>query len=140
VFAGVGERTREGNDFYHEMIGRVSSTKTRCRNSKVAMVYGQMNGAAQSPACALTGLTMAEYFRDEVREDGGKGRDVLFFRGQYYRYTSPARKCRRSWVACPPRGTAQLAEEMGVCRNASPPPRPDPSPRFRPCTCPRTDT
>ena len=74
VFAGVGERTREGNDFYHEMTeGGVID--------KVALVYGQMNEPPGSRLrVALTGLTMAEYFRDE-------GRDVLMFIDNIYRYT-----------------------------------------------------
>jgi F-type H+-transporting ATPase subunit beta len=74
VFAGVGERTREGNDFYHEM-------KDSNVLDKVAMVYGQMNEPPGNRLrVALTGLTMAEYFRDE-------GRDVLFFVDNIYRYT-----------------------------------------------------
>ncbi|OQX45322.1 MAG: F0F1 ATP synthase subunit beta, partial [Candidatus Sedimenticola endophacoides] len=74
VFAGVGERTREGNDFYHEMQeGGVLD--------KVALVYGQMNEPPGNRLrVALTGLTMAEYFRDE-------GRDVLMFVDNIYRYT-----------------------------------------------------
>ena len=74
VFAGVGERTREGNDFYHEMTeGGVID--------KVALVYGQMNEPPGNRLrVALTGLTMAEYFRDE-------GRDVLMFIDNIYRYT-----------------------------------------------------
>src|SRR5690606_7650092 len=72
VFAGVGERTREGNDFYHEM-------KDSNVLDKVAMVYGQMNEPPGNRLrVALTGLTMAEYFRDE-KDASGKGRDVLFF-------------------------------------------------------------
>jgi len=74
VFAGVGERTREGNDFYHEM-------KDSNVLDKVAMVYGQMNEPPGNRLrVALTGLTMAESFRDE-------GRDVLFFVDNIYRYT-----------------------------------------------------
>ena len=74
VFAGVGERTREGNDFYHEM-------KDSNVRDKVALVYGQMNEPPGNRLrVALTGLTMAEYFRDE-------GRDVLFFVDNIYRYT-----------------------------------------------------
>ena len=74
VFAGVGERTREGNDFYHEM-------KDSNVLDKVALVYGQMNEPPGNRLrVALTGLTMAEYFRDE-------GRDVLFFVDNIYRYT-----------------------------------------------------
>jgi len=74
VFAGVGERTREGNDFYHEM-------KEGGVLDKVALVYGQMNEPPGNRLrVALTGLTMAEYFRDE-------GRDVLLFVDNIYRYT-----------------------------------------------------
>ena len=80
VFAGVGERTREGNDFYHEM-------KDSNVLDKVAMVYGQMNEPPGNRLrVALTGLSMAEYFRDE-KDENGKGRDVLFFVDNIYRYT-----------------------------------------------------
>ncbi|MBV1774627.1 F0F1 ATP synthase subunit beta [Burkholderiaceae bacterium DAT-1] len=80
VFAGVGERTREGNDFYHEM-------KDSNVLDKVSMVYGQMNEPPGNRLrVALTGLTMAEYFRDE-KDENGKGRDVLFFVDNIYRYT-----------------------------------------------------
>src|SRR5574337_136787 len=81
VFAGVGERTREGNDFYHEMIEAGVVNKDDLAESKVAMVYGQMNEPPGNRLrVALTGLTIAESFRDE-------GRDVLFFVDNIYRYT-----------------------------------------------------
>ncbi|MEO5573168.1 MAG: F0F1 ATP synthase subunit beta [Gammaproteobacteria bacterium] len=81
VFAGVGERTREGNDFYHEMAEAGVIKLDNLPESKVAMVYGQMNEPPGNRLrVALTGLTMAEYFRDE-------GRDVLFFVDNIYRYT-----------------------------------------------------
>ncbi len=81
VFAGVGERTREGNDFYHEMMESGVIDAKNFANSKVAMVYGQMNEPPGNRLrVALTGLTMAEFFRDE-------GRDVLFFVDNIYRYT-----------------------------------------------------
>ena len=81
VFAGVGERTREGNDFYHEM-------KDSNVLDKVAMVYGQMNEPPGNRLrVALTGLTMAEYFRDDIDPATGKGRDILFFVDNIYRYT-----------------------------------------------------
>jgi F-type H+/Na+-transporting ATPase subunit beta len=81
VFAGVGERTREGNDFYHEMMESGVIDSKNLGNSKVAMVYGQMNEPPGNRLrVALTGLTMAEYFRDE-------GRDILFFVDNIYRYT-----------------------------------------------------
>ena len=80
VFAGVGERTREGNDLYHEMI-EAGVIKTD-GESKVALVYGQMNEPPGARArVALTGLTMAEYFRDE------EGQDVLFFMDNVFRFT-----------------------------------------------------
>jgi F-type H+-transporting ATPase subunit beta len=87
VFAGVGERTREGNDFYHEMIEAGVVNLKDLPESKVAMVYGQMNEPPGNRLrVALTGLTMAEYFRDE-KDASGKGRDVLFFVDNIYRYT-----------------------------------------------------
>merc|ERR1712033_40442 len=81
VFAGVGERTREGNDLYHEMIeGGVISLKDS--SSKVALVYGQMNEPPGARArVALTGLTVAEYFRDQ------EGQDVLLFIDNIFRFT-----------------------------------------------------
>merc|ERR1712183_1197959 len=81
VFAGVGERTREGNDLYHEMIeGGVISLKDN--SSKVALVYGQMNEPPGARArVALTGLTVAEYFRDQ------EGQDVLLFIDNIFRFT-----------------------------------------------------
>src|SRR5512141_2740803 len=87
VFAGVGERTREGNDFYHEMAEAGVIKLENLKESKVAMVYGQMNEPPGNRLrVALTGLTMAEYFRDE-KDASGKGRDVLFFVDNIYRYT-----------------------------------------------------
>jgi F-type H+/Na+-transporting ATPase subunit beta len=81
VFAGVGERTREGNDFYHEMADAKVVDLENPENSKVAMVYGQMNEPPGNRLrVALTGLTMAEAFRDE-------GKDVLFFVDNIYRFT-----------------------------------------------------
>ena len=80
VFAGVGERTREGNDLYHEMIE--SGVINLDGDSKVALVYGQMNEPPGARArVALTGLTQAEYFRDE------EGQDVLFFVDNIFRFT-----------------------------------------------------
>src|SRR5512147_557840 len=81
VFAGVGERTREGNDFYHEMSEAKVIDQDNLGNSKVAMVFGQMNEPPGNRLrVALTGLTMAEAFRDE-------GRDILFFVDNIYRFT-----------------------------------------------------
>ena len=81
VFAGVGERTREGNDLYHEMI-ESGVINIDGEGSKTALVYGQMNEPPGARArVALTGLTMAEYFRDQ------EGRDVLFFVDNIFRFT-----------------------------------------------------
>src|SRR5262245_11269218 len=80
VFAGVGERTREGNDLYHEMIG--AKVIQLDGPSKVALVYGQMNEPPGARArVGLSGLTVAEYFRDE------EGQDVLFFVDNIFRFT-----------------------------------------------------
>jgi F-type H+-transporting ATPase subunit beta len=117
VFAGVGERTREGNDFYHEMAESGVIDLENLENSKVAMVYGQMNEPPGNRLrVALTGLTMAEYFRDEVREDGGKGRDVLFFVDNIYRYTLAGTEVSALLGRMPSAVGYQptLAEEMGV--------------------------
>ena len=84
VFAGVGERTREGNDLYHEMIdsGVIKVDGNDTSGSKVALVYGQMNEPPGARArVALSGLTLAEYFRDE------EGQDVLFFVDNIFRFT-----------------------------------------------------
>ena len=103
VFAGVGERTREGNDFYHEM-------KDSNVLDKVALVYGQMNEPPGNRLrVALTGLTMAEYFRDE-------GRDVLMFIDNIYRYTLAGVEVSALLGRMPSAVGYQptLAEEMGV--------------------------
>jgi F-type H+-transporting ATPase subunit beta len=103
VFAGVGERTREGNDFYHEM------TESGVLD-KVALVYGQMNEPPGNRLrVALTGLTMAEYFRDE-------GRDVLLFVDNIYRYTLAGTEVSALLGRMPSAVGYQptLAEEMGV--------------------------
>ena len=84
VFAGVGERTREGNDLYHEMCdaGVIKLNDGNTEGSKVALVYGQMNEPPGARArVALSGLTLAEYFRDE------QGQDVLFFVDNIFRFT-----------------------------------------------------
>ena len=109
VFAGVGERTREGNDFYHEMSDAGVVNQANLGESKVAMVYGQMN---EPPGIrlrvALTGLTMAEAFRDE-------GRDVLFFVDNIYRYTLAGTEVSALLGRMPSAVGYQptLAEEMG---------------------------
>jgi F-type H+-transporting ATPase subunit beta len=84
VFAGVGERTREGNDLYHEMVdaGVIKLGEGTTEGSKVALVYGQMNEPPGARArVGLSGLTLAEYFRDE------EGQDVLFFVDNIFRFT-----------------------------------------------------
>ncbi len=109
VFAGVGERTREGNDFYHEM-------KDSNVLDKVAMVYGQMNEPPGNRLrVALTGLTMAEYFRDE-KDASGKGKDVLLFVDNIYRYTLAGTEVSALLGRMPSAVGYQptLAEEMGV--------------------------
>ena len=109
VFAGVGERTREGNDFYHEMMEAGVVVKEDLTKSKVAMVYGQMNEPPGNRLrVALTGLTMAESFRDE-------GRDVLFFVDNIYRYTLAGTEVSALLGRMPSAVGYQptLAEEMG---------------------------
>jgi F-type H+/Na+-transporting ATPase subunit beta len=110
VFAGVGERTREGNDFYHEMSEAGVIKLDNLPESKVAMVYGQMNEPPGNRLrVALSGLTMAEYFRDE-------GRDVLFFVDNIYRYTLAGTEVSALLGRMPSAVGYQptLAEEMGV--------------------------
>jgi F-type H+/Na+-transporting ATPase subunit beta len=110
VFAGVGERTREGNDFYHEMMESGVVNAKNLGESKVAMVYGQMNEPPGNRLrVALTGLTMAEYFRDE-------GRDILFFVDNIYRYTLAGTEVSALLGRMPSAVGYQptLAEEMGV--------------------------
>ena len=109
VFAGVGERTREGNDFYHEMSDAGVVKQDNLAESKVAMVYGQMNEPPGNRLrVALTGLTMAEAFRDE-------GRDVLFFVDNIYRYTLAGTEVSALLGRMPSAVGYQptLAEEMG---------------------------
>ena len=109
VFAGVGERTREGNDFYHEMADAKVVDLENPANSKVAMVYGQMNEPPGNRLrVALTGLTMAEAFRDE-------GKDVLFFVDNIYRFTLAGTEVSALLGRMPSAVGYQptLAEEMG---------------------------
>jgi F-type H+-transporting ATPase subunit beta len=110
VFAGVGERTREGNDFYFEMQEAGVVNVEKPEESKVAMVYGQMNEPPGNRLrVALTGLTMAEKFRDE-------GRDVLLFVDNIYRYTLAGTEVSALLGRMPSAVGYQptLAEEMGV--------------------------
>jgi F-type H+/Na+-transporting ATPase subunit beta len=109
VFAGVGERTREGNDFYHEMSDAKVIVQENLGESKVAMVFGQMNEPPGNRLrVALTGLTMAERFRDE-------GRDILFFVDNIYRYTLAGTEVSALLGRMPSAVGYQptLAEEMG---------------------------
>ena len=109
VFAGVGERTREGNDFYFEMQESGVVNVETPSESKVSMVYGQMNEPPGNRLrVALTGLTMAEKFRDE-------GRDVLFFVDNIYRFTLAGTECSALLGRMPSAVGYQptLAEEMG---------------------------
>ncbi|MBH1988294.1 MAG: F0F1 ATP synthase subunit beta [Burkholderiales bacterium] len=109
VFAGVGERTREGNDFYHEMADSGVVNLENLGASKVAMVYGQMNEPPGNRLrVALTGLTIAESFRDE-------GKDVLFFVDNIYRYTLAGTEVSALLGRMPSAVGYQptLAEEMG---------------------------
>jgi ATP synthase, F1 beta subunit len=109
VFAGVGERTREGNDFYHEMAEAGVIKMDNLEESKVAMVFGQMNEPPGNRLrVALSGLTMAEKFRDE-------GRDVLFFVDNIYRYTLAGTEVSALLGRMPSAVGYQptLAEEMG---------------------------
>jgi F-type H+-transporting ATPase subunit beta len=109
VFAGVGERTREGNDFYHEMAEAGVIKLDNMSESKVAMVFGQMNEPPGNRLrVALSGLTMAESFRDE-------GRDVLFFVDNIYRYTLAGTEVSALLGRMPSAVGYQptLAEEMG---------------------------
>lgn len=109
VFAGVGERTREGNDFYHEMADAKVVDLENPEASKVAMVYGQMNEPPGNRLrVALTGLTIAEGFRDE-------GKDVLFFVDNIYRYTLAGTEVSALLGRMPSAVGYQptLAEEMG---------------------------
>ena len=110
VFAGVGERTREGNDFYHEMQESGVVNVEEFTKSKVAMVYGQMNEPPGNRLrVALSGLTMAEKFRDE-------GKDVLLFIDNIYRYTLAGTEVSALLGRMPSAVGYQptLAEEMGV--------------------------
>ena len=110
VFGGVGERTREGNDLYMEMKESGVINENNLKDSKVALVYGQMNEPPGNRLrVALTGLTMAEKFRDE-------GRDVLFFVDNIYRYTLAGTEVSALLGRMPSAVGYQptLAEEMGV--------------------------
>ena len=111
VFAGVGERTREGNDLYHEMIESKVIDIDNIENSKVALVYGQMNEPPGARArVALSGLTVAEYFRDEL------GQDVLLFVDNIFRFTQAGAEVSALLGRIPSAVGYQptLATEMGI--------------------------
>jgi F-type H+-transporting ATPase subunit beta len=132
VFAGVGERTREGNDLYKEMSEAGVINQENLGASKIALVYGQMN---EPPGArlrvALAGLAITEYFRDE------KNQDVLLFIDNIFRFSQAVPRFRRCLAAPPaPSGTSRLwPPKWARSRNASPRPRRARSLRFRPCTC-----
>src|SRR5262249_27952554 len=128
VFAGVGERTREGNDLYHEM-------KESGVIEKTALIFGQMTEPPGSRLrVALTGVTAAEYFRDE------EGQDVLLFIDNIFRFTRRAPRSPRSSGAClPPSAISRLwAPRWARSRSGSRRPRKAPSRPCRPSTCPPT--
>jgi F-type H+-transporting ATPase subunit beta len=136
VFAGVGERTREGNDLYHEFIESGVNKDPKKNNgsaagSKCALVYGQMNEPPGARArVGLSGLTVAEYFRDQ-------GQDVLFFVDNIFRFHQAGSEVRRCSAAFPPPWaiSPRWRPTWARCRSAS---RPRPrarSPRCRRSTC-----
>jgi F-type H+-transporting ATPase subunit beta len=121
VFAGVGERTREGNDLYHEMIESGVINPTTCREAKVALVYGQMNEPPGARArVALTGLTLAEHFRDQ------SGRTCCSSSTTSSASRRRAPRCRRCSAASPRRWATsrRWPPTWARCRSASPRPRP----------------
>ena len=132
VFAGVGERTREGNDLWLEMTESGVIKPGNPAKSKAALIYGQMT---EPPGArlrvALTGLTVAEYFRDE------EGADTLLFIDNIFRFTQADRKSPRCSAACPaPSATSRTwPRKWANCRSASLPPRKVRSPRCRRFTC-----
>jgi F-type H+-transporting ATPase subunit beta len=131
VFAGVGERTREGNDLYWEMIESGVNKEGGGEGSKAALVYGQMNEPPGARArVALTGLTVAEHFRDQ-------GQDVLFFVDNIFRFTQAGSEVSALLGRIPfGRGlSADAGNRHGRrCRSASRPPPRARSPRCRPST------
>jgi F-type H+-transporting ATPase subunit beta len=131
VFTGVGERTREGNDLYHEM--RETGVINLEGDSKVALVFGQMNEPPGARArVALTGLTIAEYFRDE------EGQDVLLFIDNIFRFTQAGSEVSALLGRIPSAVGYQPTPPPTwvVCRSVSPLPRRVPSLPSRPSTCP----
>ena len=134
VFAGVGERTREGNDLYHEMIESGVIVPDNLSESKIALVYGQMNeppGARMR--IALSGLTLAEQFRDET------GSDVLFFVDNIFRLPKPVLRCQLCWAVFHPLWDISLhwPQIWARCRNVLHQPNPVPLHLCRRFTCQR---
>ncbi len=130
VFAGVGERTREGNDLIHEMEEAGVFDKT-------ALVFGQLDEPPGTRLrVALSALTMAEYFRDVQKQD------VLLFIDNIFPSRRRAPRCRRCSAACPPRWATSRTSptRWASCRSASPRPAATRSPRCRRSTCPPTTT
>ena len=136
VFAGVGERTREGNDLWLEMTESGVIKPGDPAKSKAALIYGQMT---EPPGArlrvALTGLTVAEYFRDE------EGADTLLFIDNIFRFTQAGSEVSALLGRMPsaPWDTSRTwPRKWASCRSASPPPRRVRSPRCRRFTCPPT--
>ena len=132
VFAGVGERTREGNDLYHEMVESGVIVEDNLTESKVSLVYGQMNeppGARMR--VALTGLTLAEQFRDQ------SGTDVLFFVDNIFRFTQAGSECSALLGRIPSAVGYQptLATDMGALQERITSTNKGRSRRFRRFTC-----
>jgi F-type H+-transporting ATPase subunit beta len=128
VFAGVGERTREGNDLYHEMIESGVIDLEDLLKSKVSLVFGQMNEPPGARSrVALTGLTVAEYFRDQ------EGQDVLFFVDNIFRFTQAGAEVSALLAASPrPWATSPRSPPTWApYRSGSPRPTRARSPRFR---------
>merc|ERR1711957_306449 len=133
VFAGVGERTREGNDLYHEMMASGVIKENKAPGSKAALVYGQMNEPPGARArVGLTGLTVAEYFRDEENQD------VLLFVDNIFRFTQACSEVSALLGRIPSAVGYQptLATDLGALQEKLPPPRTVPLPPSRPCSSP----
>jgi len=132
VFAGVGERTREGNDLYHEMIESGVNKQGGGEGSRCSLVFGQMNEPPGARArVALTGLAQAEYFRDQ------EGKDVLFFVDNIFRFTQAGSEVSALLGRIPSAVGYQptLATEMGKLQERITSTKKVRSPQFRPFMC-----
>ena len=141
VFAGVGERTREGNDFYHEMIESGVIDKDNLANSKVAMVYGQMNEPRGNAVARRTDRPSPWPNISGTRNKRRARAATCCSSLTIFTVTPwPARRSRRCWAACPLQWdiSRRWRKKWACCRNASPPPRRAPSPRSKRCTYRRT--